>query len=307
MKVEGGLLQVGDRIRTDIEKNELLKGVISNFFNDKSKYLGFINNLCVLANTDKTKLFEKCTTESIVYCALHATKLDLPLDNNFSYACIVPYKGVASLQIGYHGYIQFAVKSGFYKNLNMLDVREGEIISNNRITGEIELSPEPTNGEIIGYLAYFKLINGFEKYVYMTNEELWLHAQTYSKMVQENNQNSVWFTNPDAMMKKTVMLKLLRTYAPVTADFTFNQMISADQKVYDTFDGHFADNPQLEENKVASITEGTKLTVFDIGAKEKEVEAVQNELFEENNFNESEGKENENNGIENKQEIDEKE
>lgn len=276
---------IDDRIRKEINGNEIIKTAILNFFNTKAKYDGFINNLCVLARTDKNKLIEKCTTESLVYCALHATKLDLPLDSNFSYVYIVPYKGIASLQIGYHGYVQFAIKSGFFKSINSLAVREGEIVSYDRITGDIELSQQPTNGRIIGYIAYEKLKNGFEKYIYMTNEEIWSHAMTYSKMVQDNNQNSVWFTNPDAMYKKTVLLKLLRLYAPVTTDFTYKQMVDADQRVFDTFDGHFLDNPMLEENNIASITEGKKLTVFEKNIIGKNAEnATQEVLFNENDI-----------------------
>ncbi len=73
----------------------------------------------------------------------------------------------AQFQLGYKGYIQLALRSGQYKGINVIAIREGELIKWNRLTEEIELDLEAaTNEKVIGYCGYFKLINGFEKTVY---------------------------------------------------------------------------------------------------------------------------------------------
>ncbi|HAA3503649.1 TPA_asm: recombinase RecT, partial [Listeria monocytogenes] len=114
--------------------------------------------------------------------AMVAATLDLPIDKNLGYAWIVPYKGRAQFQLGYKGYIQLALRTGQYKSINVIEVREGELLKWNRLTEEIELDLDNNTSEkVVGYCGYFQLINGFEKTVYWTRKEIEAHKQKFSK------------------------------------------------------------------------------------------------------------------------------
>ncbi|MED3887965.1 recombinase RecT [Priestia aryabhattai] len=153
---------------------------------------------------------------SIVSSAMVAASLDLPVDKNLGYAWIVPFydgkKGhkAAQFQLGYKGYIQLALRTGQYKSINVISVREGELVKWNRLTEEIEFDLNGATSEtIIGYCGYFKLINGFEKTVYWTKEELEAHRVKFNKAKDKKSLNNVWKSDYDAMAMKTVLRNLL--------------------------------------------------------------------------------------------------
>lgn len=104
---------------------------------------------------------------SIITSAMVAASLDLPVDKNLGYAWIVPYRGKAQFQLGYKGYIQLAQRSGQYKALNVIEVYEGELKGWNRLTEEFEFDQSGRqSNQVIGYVGYFELLNGFKKTVY---------------------------------------------------------------------------------------------------------------------------------------------
>jgi recombination protein RecT len=153
---------------------------------------------------------------SIVSSAMVAASLDLPIDKNLGYAWIVPFydskKGhkAAQFQLGYKGYIQLALRTGQYKGINVIPVHEGELVKWNRLTEEIELNLEAATSEtVIGYCGYFKLINGFEKTVYWTREEVEAHRIKHNKAKDKKSLNNVWKSDYDAMAMKTVLRNML--------------------------------------------------------------------------------------------------
>lgn len=162
----------------------------------------FMTSLLNLYNSEKA--LQKADPVSIVSSAMVAASLDLPIDKNLGYAWIVPYSGRAQFQLGYKGYIQLALRSGQYKAINVIEIREGELKSWNRLTEEIELDLDGTTSDkVIGYCGYFKLINGFEKTVYWTKEEIEKHKKKFSKS------DFGWKNDWDAMAKKTVLKNML--------------------------------------------------------------------------------------------------
>lgn len=162
----------------------------------------FMASLLNLYNGDPG--LQKADPMSIVSSAMVAASLDLPVDKNLGYAWIVPYGGKAQFQLGYKGYIQLALRTGQYKAINVIEVREGELIKWNRLTEEIELDLDNASSDkVIGYCAYFKLINGFEKSVYWTKEEIEKHKKKFSKS------DFGWKKDYDAMAKKTVLRNML--------------------------------------------------------------------------------------------------
>lgn len=153
---------------------------------------------------------------SIVSSAMVAASLDLPVDKNLGYAWIVAFydtkKGgkFAQFQLGYKGYIQLALRSGQYKAINVIPVYEGELVKWNRLTEEIDLNLDGAKSEkVVGYCGYFKLINGFEKTVYWTRDEVEAHRIKHNKMKDKKALNNVWKSDYDAMAMKTVLRNML--------------------------------------------------------------------------------------------------
>ncbi|MEJ9210094.1 recombinase RecT [Bacillus smithii] len=177
----------------------------------------FMSSLLNLYNEDPG--LQECEPMSIISAAMVAAALDLPINKNLGYAWIVPYydnkKGhkVAQFQLGYKGYIQLALRTGQYKGINVIPVREGELIKWNRLTEEIELNLEgATSDKVVGYCGYFKLINGFEKTVYWTKEEIEKHKNTFSKS------DFGWKNNWDAMAMKTVLRNMLSKWGILSVE-----------------------------------------------------------------------------------------
>lgn len=153
---------------------------------------------------------------SIISSAMVAASLDLPVDKNLGYAWIVPFydskKGAkaAQFQLGYKGYIQLALRTGQYKNINVSPIYEGELKKWNRITEELDLDLDgKSSDKVIGYCGYFKLTNGFEKTVYWTKDEIEAHRIKHNKMKDKKALNNVWKSDYDAMAMKTVVRNML--------------------------------------------------------------------------------------------------
>lgn len=168
---------------------------------------GFISS--ILSVTNSNTLLQKAEPQSIMNAAVIAATLDLPINGSLGFAYIVPYKDQAQFQIGYKGLVQLAMRSGQYKTINVAEVYEGEIKSENRFTGEYEFG-DKTSDKVVGYMAYFRLTNGFEKYMYMTREEAERHGKKYSQTFKRGI--GLWATDFDAMAKKTVLKMLLSKF-----------------------------------------------------------------------------------------------
>lgn len=194
-----------------------------------NKANGFISS--VLNTVNSTPALQKVSSEnpqSILRSAAVAAALDLPIDKNLGFAHIVPYKEEAQFQMGYKGYIQLAMRTGQYKTINATEIYEGELVSRNRLTGEITFDEsQKKSDKIIGYAAYFRLSNGFEKTLFMTIEELRAHGKRYSKSY--NKEFSIWKQNENAMCLKTVLKLILSKYGILSIDM--QTAIKADQAV----------------------------------------------------------------------------
>lgn len=210
----------------------------------------------ILSIVKSNSKLQECSTNSILAAAGIAAALKLPINPSLGFAYIVPYKGQAQFQLGWRGYLQLAMRSGQYRTLNSGAVREGQIADIDFITGEIQRG-EKISDTIVGYVAYMRLINGFEKTLYMTVEELQAHAEKYSQSyaydLRSGRKSSVWSTNFDAMAKKTVLKKLLNNFGIISIDqqsVALATALQADQAVI-TEDGfRYVDNERGEEKIV---------------------------------------------------------
>ena len=187
----------------------------------------FLSSLIDLYNSDTN--LQKCKAKDVIMEALKAATLKLPINKQLGFAYIVPYKDVPQFQLGYKGYIQLAMRTGQYQNLNAGIIYEGMEIKNNYLAGTIEIHGEKQSDNEIGYFAYFKLINGFEKCLYMSKDEITKHAQKFSKTY--NFKGSSWQSNFSAMALKTVTRLLLSKYGILSTEMQTAITDEADQEL----------------------------------------------------------------------------
>lgn len=213
---------------------------------------------------------KKCDANSIMSAAFVAATYDLPIDSNLGFSAIVPYNESvynpqtgqwekhprAQFQMMYKGFIQLAIRSGYYEKMNYAVVYKDELVSHNPITGEIEFvtdfskCTQRKNGEadkIAGYYAWFRLKTGFRQELYMSAADVDNHAKKYSQAyrydIAQNKKTSKWTTDFEAMALKTVIKLLLSKWGILSVDM--QRAIQDDQKVYDE-DGNssYGDNKE---------------------------------------------------------------
>ena len=215
----------------------------------------------VLQIIKSSDLLAQAEPNSVVGAAMTAATLNLPLNNSIGFAYIIPFNTKnkdgsssvkAQFQLGYKGFLQLAQRSGQFKTVNVTEVKDGEILSRDRLTGDIEFSwiqddliREKT--KTVGYVSYFSLLNGFQKNMFMSIDELNAHGGKFSKTFKQ--QYGLWKTDFDSMAKKTVLKLLLSKYAPLSIDM--QTAVQTDQATFNDVnnpdDINFPDN---EETKV---------------------------------------------------------
>lgn len=186
--------------------------------------LQIVNSNSMLVNADPQTIFS---------AACMAATLNLPINNSLGFAYIVPFKNnkenkiEAQFMLGYKGYIQLAQRSGQFSRIAATPVYKGQLISENPLLGyEFDWSVKPS-GDPIGYVAFFKLINGFTAELYMSKEDVMKHANKYSQTAKKGF--GVWKDQFEAMALKTVLKLLLSKQAPLSIDMQKAQM--ADQAI----------------------------------------------------------------------------
>ena len=192
----------------------------------------FISSVVSMVNADKTMqmaFYESPMT--VIQAALKAATFDLPIDQNLGYAYIVPFKNYkkdtgksvyeATFILGWKGMHQLALRTGAYKTINVVDVREGELESYNRLTEEVKINfiedeEERESKPVIGYLGYYRLVNGAEKTIYMSIKQIEAHEQKFRK---GQNMGKGWREDFDAMARKTVYRKLIGKWGVMSIDY----------------------------------------------------------------------------------------
>lgn len=163
---------------------------IANALRDPQKVQQFTASL-ISAVSENQNLLE-CEHASILKCALLGNSLSLPPSPQLGYYYFVPYWNsekkccVADFRIGYKGLMQLALRSGQYEYLNVITLKDGELKKWDRLKEEailsyIEDETEYEKAKTAGYLAYFKLLNGFKKTIYWSRGKMEAHADRYSK------------------------------------------------------------------------------------------------------------------------------
>lgn len=173
------------------------------------KAQGFISS--VLQVVQNSKYLEKADPRTVLNAAATAAALDLPINPNLGFSFIVPYKGQAQFQMGWRGYVQLALRTGQYERINVVPVHENQFKKWDSLTESLDadFGIEPS-GKAVGYVAYFRLINGFEKTVFWSRDKVEKHAKRYSETYKRGG--GVWADGEDgytAMALKTVLKNTL--------------------------------------------------------------------------------------------------
>lgn len=212
-----------------------LKGMLEmpaykNKFNEMlgKKAAGFMSS--IIAVTNNNKYLAKANPATVIGAAAQAAMLDLPINQSLGFAYIVPYGNEAQFQLGYKGYIQLAQRSGQYVDIGAKTVFEGELEYENRLLDKFKFG-ERTGDKVIGYLAYFRLTNGFEKMLFMELDDMIAHAKKYSKNYKGGTDK--WgLTDFNTMAEKTVLKRLLSKYGPLSIEsIQMSQALSNDGSV----------------------------------------------------------------------------
>lgn len=226
-RVEERAISPANRMKNLINNNQV-KEMFKNSLGENTG--AFLSSLVELYS-DPTGLLKECNPNEVVMEALKSATLKLPINKNLGFAYILPFKknektpqGWIStthpqFQIGYKGFIQLAMRTGQYKTINSNMVYEGMEVVENYLTGEIEIKGRKKSDKIIGYFSYFKLVNGFEKMIYWTTEQIENHAKKFSKSYSgRGNKGNVWTDNFDEMALKTVTKRILSKYGVLSVE-----------------------------------------------------------------------------------------
>ena len=224
--------------------NESVKAKFEAILKDKAA--GFTANLAVMVSNNQA--LAKCDPTTIVSAAVVSASLDLPLDPNLGFAAIVPFKDKATFQIMYKGLIQLAMRSGQYKTINVTEIYDGELITENRLTGEYEFDfTARASDKVIGFAAYFKLINGFEKTIYWPIEQVDKHGKRFSQTYKKGY--GLWKDDFDSMAKKTVLKMLISKWGILSIEM--QNAVKFDQAVIRE------DQPEYVDNEEAFVFDET--------------------------------------------------
>ena len=255
-------------------QSDAYKNLINNTLNDPKRASRFIANITSAVSVNPT--LQECEASTILSAGLLGEALNLSPSPQLGQFYMVPYEDkkrgckVAQFQLGYKGYIQLAIRSGQYRKINVLPIKEGELVSFDPMTEEIEVNlieddelreKTPT----AGYYAMFEYVNGFRKAIYWSYKKMLNHADQYSKAFskkayqdlkdgkipedQKWKYSSFWYKNFDDMACKTMLRQLISKWGIMSIEM--QKALEYDQGVGIVKDGkasgvEYVDNPESD-------------------------------------------------------------
>lgn len=250
------------------------KKLINNTLGDPERAKRFV--AAITSSVAITPALQDCEAGSILAGALLGESLNLSPSPQLGQYYLVPFKQKekrdknnqiitpecmkATFVLGYKGYVQLALRSGQYRDLNVMEIREGEYKGKDQYTGRpiftfIEDDDERESADVIGYMAYFELLNGFRKIMYWSKAKMLRHADTYSPAfsasayekilrgeISERDMwkySSFWYKDFDGMAKKTMLRQLISKWGVMslemnrafTNDNSLNEVKNGDEIV----------------------------------------------------------------------------
>lgn len=239
--------------------NDSIKNKFAELLGKKSA--GFLTSITnVVQNND---LLQKAEVNSIILAAAQAASLDLPINPNLGFSAIIPFndrksgKCVAQFQIMRDGWVDLCLRTGQFEYIANEVVYEGELVERNRFTDTyIFDESKRTSDKIVGYMASFKLTNGYRKTIYMSVEEVKAHGMQYSQTFKKGY--GLWKDAFNQMALKTVLKMLLKKFAPKSIE-TIAQAIEKDQASFvgdiENAQAVYIDNQKDERHEHGEVTE----------------------------------------------------
>lgn len=210
----------------------------------------------------------ECTNTSILSAALLGHSLNLPQSPQLGYFYMVPYKGKngteAQFQISYRGLVQLAMRSGQYKKIVVVGIKEGELEFYSPITEEFRFNAieEHSTREAkptIGYYAMFELVNGFKKEMYWSVERMESHAKKYSAAYRKGWDSCLWKSDFDAMAYKTMLKQIISKWGIMSVEM--EKAYTNDQAVIDeNGNPEYVDNVPDEPEKAVDVMADAQVT-----------------------------------------------
>lgn len=240
------------------------------------KSAGFLTSITnVVQNND---LLQKAEVNSIILAAAQAASLDLPINPNLGFAAIIPFndrksgKCVAQFQIMRDGWVDLCLRTGQFEYIANEIVYEGELVERNRFTDTYVFDESKrTSDKIVGYMASFKLTNGYRKTVYMTVEEAKAHGMQYSQTFKKGY--GLWKDAFNAMALKTCLKTLLKKFAPKSIE-SIAQAIEKDQASFvgdiDNAQAVYVDNQKEERHERGEVTEFEEVNTEIVEVKQEQ-------------------------------------
>jgi len=310
MAVNNSLVKKAQKPKFSVAiQSDAYKNLINNTLGNPKKAERFV--AAVSSAVAVNPVLQECDAGSIVSAALLGETLNLSPSPQLGHYYMVPFndkdKGkVASFILGWKGYLQLAIRSGQYKKINVLAIKEGELISFNPLEEEIEVKliedeEQRENANTIGYYAMFEYLNGFRKAMYWSKPKMEKHADTYSKAFNLQKYrdlqagkipqgelwkySSFWYKDFDGMAFKTMLRQLISKWGIMSIDLqkAFEADIEAEQKESaefvenETVDNFFDDETPEEVKQDEVIQPDKKSTKKD---KDKAVDVSEEEIDE---------------------------
>lgn len=262
----------------------------------------------IVSAVQTTPALQECTNPSILSAALLGEALNLSPSPQLGQFYMVPFKnkkkGVteAQFQLGYKGYIQLAIRSGYYKKLNVLAIKEGELIRYNPLEEEIEVNLieddiEREETPTAGYYAMFEYENGFKKSMYWSKKKMLAHADKYSAAFSAKSlelleagkipdsekwkYSSFWYKDFDGMAMKTMLRQLISKWGIMSIDL--QTAIDKDMAIIrEDGTADYVDHQQEtaeEDRNIVAEQEMKEVISPEQKATEKELTSVESDFF----------------------------
>lgn len=195
---------------------------INNTLQDPNRARRFTSS--IISAVSANPALQECEAGTIVSAALLGESLNLSPSPQLGQYYLVPFNDnknhckKAQFQLGYKGYIQLAIRSGYYKKLNVLAIKKGELVKFDPLEEEIEVQliddeEQREQAETIGYYAMFEYQNGFKKAIYWSKSKMERHALKYSQGYKARKGYTFWEKDFDGMAYKTMLRQLISKWS----------------------------------------------------------------------------------------------
>lgn len=220
--------------------------LINSTLKDPAKAQRFVASITSAVATNPA--LQECDPKTILSGALLGESLNLSPSPQLGQFYLVPFQNrkrgctEAQFQLGYKGYVQLALRSGYYKRLNVMGLKQGELVRWDPFTEEVEIrlmddELARENAPSVGYLAMFEYTNGFRKVMYWSREKMEAHALRYSKGYAAKKGYTFWEKDFDSMAYKTMLRQLISKWGIMSIDL--QQAFEADSKIEDSPDADY--------------------------------------------------------------------